>query len=457
MTKKIFLFFFTLLILFFVSFYFSPYINVWLLDLGLMEEKIPIAGTGSMYPTFPKIEGVTEISAAEQTVALPQMRRFTKGINIFGINLFAYQLQRGDIVEFSNQITDKITLEKYGEKAGFVKRIVALERDTVEMRDGFLNLNGKLALESYTAKPRSTYGGDYISDCQKTIIPEGKVFVLGDNRKASLDSRFEIGFIDIDDIQHVLPFKDQGQYQELWRDTSLDQKLAHTPTLDNRQFVSLLNDKRKEKNLTPLKFNLQLGNSAKRRGETMIKFNDFSSEASKSGFTLGKAIKESGYYNIVFAELFTRGFYEAEELIENLMEFPDSIKFLLSTEYQDIGLSTVLGDVDNCPTQVIVLHLGGYKPPNYKSEVIESWKKLLDNINEVLPSWEALKGIEKIDQNKLNRLLTVLYQRRNNASKIYEKMKRNEWLSTEEEKLADMDKNLNSEVVKLIEELSESN
>lgn len=454
MIKKLLLFFLTLLILFFTSFYFSPYINVWLLDLGLMEEKIPIAGTGSMYPTFPKIEGVTEISAAEQTVALPQMRRFTKGINIFGFNLFAYQLQRGDIVEFSNDITDKITQEKYGEKAGFVKRVVALEGDTVEMRDGFLYLNGKLAQEPYTAKPRSTYGGDVVPDCQKNIVPEGKVFALGDNRKASLDSRFEIGFVETDNIQHVLPISEQKQYQGLWRDPSVDQTLAHTPTLDSRQFVSLLNDKRKEKNLALLNFNLQLSNSAKRRGETMIKFNDFSTDATKSGFTLGKAIKESSYYNIVFAELFTRGFYEAEELIENLMEFPDSIKFLLSTEYQDIGLSTVLGDVDNCPTQVIVLHLGGYKPPNYKSEVIESWKKLLDNINEVLPSWEALKGEEKIDQNKLDRLLNILYERRNNAQKIYDRMKRNEWLTSEEEKLAERDKELNNEAEKIVEELS---
>ena len=57
--------------------------------------------------------------------------------------------------------------------------------------------------EPYTAKPRSSYGGINLTDCQMLIIPKDKVFVMGDNRKASLDSRFELGLVGLSDIKYV--------------------------------------------------------------------------------------------------------------------------------------------------------------------------------------------------------------------------------------------------------------
>ena len=59
-----------------------------------------IAGTGSMYPTFPKGEGKTDLVRASEIVAWPQMRRFSSDFKLFGLNLFSYNLQEGDIVQF---------------------------------------------------------------------------------------------------------------------------------------------------------------------------------------------------------------------------------------------------------------------------------------------------------------------------------------------------------------------
>ena len=446
-----------LLLLIFVAvsgFVLSPYLGNYLLNLGFATETVPISGTGSMFPTFPKSEGVSDKVASTQTVAQPKMMRYPQGLTVFGRTFFSYQLQIGDIIEFQSELTDKISKEKYGQESGFVKRIVALPGMEIELRDGFIKVNGHVPDEPFTAKPRSTYGGDFIPDCQTKKVPSDSIFVLGDNRKASLDSRFEIGYVKLTDIRHVLPLKEQEPYKKNWRNTENDLQFAHTSTVDVRDFVTRLNKVRREKNQPRLKIQENLNKSSRIRGQIILNTDDFSVEATRSGVTLEKAVRQAGYRNIIFAELIIRGYFQADELLENLFEFPDSTKILLSEEYQDIGMSPILGDVNNCPTQAIVIHLGGYKPPNYQKEDVESWKKLVNNLTEILPSWENLKNASNIDQRKLEKLVSLLKTRLANAQKIYGRLSRNEWLTVDEEQMVKNDDRLHSEAEILISELN---
>ena len=65
----------------------------------------------------------------------------------------------------------------------FIKRVIAVPGDTIEIKDGNVFVNGELQNEDYIL---SKCRGDY----PKSTIPEGHIFVMGDNRNNSEDSRY---------------------------------------------------------------------------------------------------------------------------------------------------------------------------------------------------------------------------------------------------------------------------
>lgn len=454
MFKKISLFFLLVILSFLVATRLTPYIREALLRSGLIKVEINISGTGSMYPTFPKGDSENDIVNASEIVAFPLMKSYPGGIGLFGFDFFNYKLGRGDIVEFENKMTKKISKEKYQEEAGFVKRIIGLPDDKIELRDGYTYVNGEIIDEPYTAKPRSTYGGSGLPDCQMLKIPDGKYFVMGDNRKASQDSRYELGLVNEEDIHYVIPWNEQDDFKSRWRNTNLDKSMAMKTTLDDNEFVRLLNEKRKILKLPALNNDGKLSLSAKIRGDTMLKNDDFSMEATRSGMTMEDSINKSGYKNIIYAEVFTRGYYEADELLDNFLEFPETKKILYSKEYQDIGISGVIGSINNCPIQVVVGHLGGYVAPNYSLDNIKSWEDLIASVEKALPNFQSYKNIDGVDQTKLGRVIEILNIRKSSAEKILARMKANQWLTPDEEVLAKQDTVLGEEADKLIKQLN---
>lgn len=109
--------------------------------------------------------------------------------------------ERGDIVVFPHE-------ESTGEDRLYIKRVIALPGDHLVIKDGELYLNGTKQTESYIPSGAITEGDiDY-------VIPEGEIFVMGDNRENSSDSRY-FGTVTIKDVVgkvlvRLLPFSKIG-------------------------------------------------------------------------------------------------------------------------------------------------------------------------------------------------------------------------------------------------------
>lgn len=97
------------------------------------------------------------------------------------VNRMVYRIRdplRGDIVVFRSPVD---------RKTGTIKRVIAIPGDEVQLRNKKVILNGKLLDEPYAIHKRSSerLQGDNLGPLK---VPEGSVFVLGDNRDESFDS-----------------------------------------------------------------------------------------------------------------------------------------------------------------------------------------------------------------------------------------------------------------------------
>jgi signal peptidase I len=400
--------------------------------LGLRTIPVQVVGTGSMYPSLfwttaeggPEDESKTVVEEYRTT---PHLYRLFPGFIFAGHTFLRRVIGYGDIVSFKNDKTSEILkANSQNTTSGFIKRVIGLPGDTLELRDGFVYRNGLLIEEPYLSSPRSTYGGTSLKDCVLVTVPEKSYFVLGDNRKVSSDSRFELGYVHEGDIQYILPYSEQKIYQSLWRDTSHDRELLGSPTLITSEFIGLVNNQRNINSVKKLTLKSPLINSAQLRGEKLL-LDD------KTGYSLKQAVESAGYTNIVLGEFVSYGHFTAKELLENLVFNPATAKQIMNQDYSDIGISQVSREINGCPTQIIVGHLGGYIPASYDQATVSNWVALRDNLQVVLPSWEAAVGYDNINQEKLALLLTIFRRRLSLAKEIIGTMEKNAWLTRDQE------------------------
>ena len=147
-----------------IAFFLAMFIRTFFLEAF----KIP---SGSMIPTL-QVHDRLMVNKLRYGPKIPFTDKRLPGFGTY---------HRGDIIVF---------IYPKDPKRDFIKRLIAMGGETVEIRSGDIYINGKLVTDPRIKNIFYYNRGPYGQEGQKVVVPKGYLYMLGDNSGSSSDSRF---------------------------------------------------------------------------------------------------------------------------------------------------------------------------------------------------------------------------------------------------------------------------
>jgi len=263
-------------------------------------------------------------------------------------SVWEYKPHRGDVVVFQNAKT-----LHNGVEADFVKRVIGVGGDRIEFKYGDVYLNGHLLNEPYVETQDDTWLHGKL--CAVDIVPQGKLFVMGDNRQYSDDSR-DFGYIDLKDVVSYISSSSQKH------DVLPSISQSNPQSIDLLQLTKLLNQERDKLGITSLTYDPLLSKSAMQRVNVMFKYNDLSYTATRSGYTVINAMRDVGFnqYGVTGESVLEDPSSQAQAIFDNIMGDTEEKQFFMNIRYTKLGAAVREGTLDGCQTKLLEFNLFGY-------------------------------------------------------------------------------------------------
>ena len=139
-------------------------------ELALWSVWLAIGITASLFLNNHVLVNAQVLTGSMEGTIMTQSR-------VFGLRagFFTGTPSRGDIIVFESPLPDEF-------EEPFIKRIIALPGEEIAIVDGIVHINGQPLAESYVEQ-------DMQRDFEPVTVPYGSLFVMGDNRNHSRDSR----------------------------------------------------------------------------------------------------------------------------------------------------------------------------------------------------------------------------------------------------------------------------
>lgn len=149
---------------------------------------------------------------------------------------------------------------------------------------------------------------------------------------------------------------------------SLSPDIARLSTVTASTLTRLVNAERAKTGLPRLSENSLLNNSARLKGEHMIRY-DYFEHTSPNGVSPWTWFDTARYAYLNAGENLAIDFTAAEDVVTAWMRSPGHRRNLLSNQYEEIGTAVVTGEFEGRNTTVVVLHLGKRAQPNVAAAV----------------------------------------------------------------------------------------